>query len=163
MRRGGTTDGTRASALWGKRSGSRSSALWGKGGRGVVALALGLLVTAAFAAPVATAKSGEYHAFVTPTLLTAAKNNPNKVFTVIVTGERGKSTSTVVAKMKSDLKAPKVKRQFALISGASADLTGAQILKLAETSYVDAITPDSAVELAGGPSFSNKQKWALVS
>jgi len=120
-------------------------------------------VTAAFAAPVATAKSGEYHAFVTPTLLTAAQNNPNKVFTVIVTGERGKSTSTVVAKMKSDLNAPKVKRQFALISGASADLTGAQILKLATKSYVDAITPDSAVELAGGPSFSNKQKWALVS
>ncbi len=162
MRRVGTTDGTRASALWGKRSGSRSSALWGKGGRGVVALALGLLVTAAFAAPVATAKSGEYHAFVTPTLLTAATNHPDRVFTVIVTGERGKSTSTVVAKMKSDLKAPKVKRQFSLISGASVDLTGAQILKLADKSYVDAITPDSPIELAG-TSYSNKQKWALVS
>jgi len=163
MRRVGSTNGTRASALWGKRSGSRSSALWGKGGRGVVALALGLLATAVFAAPVATAKSGEYHAFVTPTLLTAAQNNPNKVFTVIVSGEHGKSTSTVVTKMKADVSGAKVKRQFALISGASVDLTGAQILKLAAKSYVDAITPDSAVELAGGPSFSNKQKWALVS
>jgi serine protease AprX len=128
----------------------------------MVALALGLCVTAVFAAPVATAKSGEYHAFVTPTLLTAATNNPDKVFTVIVTGERGKSTKTVVAKMKSDLNAPKVKRQFTLISGASADLTGAQILKLADKSYVDAITPDSPIELAGA-TYSNKQKWALVS
>jgi serine protease AprX len=155
------SDGTRASALWGKRSGSRSSALWGKGGRGVVALALGLLVSAAIAAPV-SAKSDDYHAFVTPTLLTAAKNNPTKIFSVIVTGERGKSTKTVVAKMKSDVHAT-ADRQFTVISGASVDLTGAQILKLAAKSYVDAITPDSPVELAGGVTYSNKQKWALVS
>jgi serine protease AprX len=166
MRRVGMTNGARSSALWGKRSGSRSSALWGKGGRGIVALALGLVVTAALTAPVATAKSGSYHAFVTPTLLTAATNNPDKVFTVIVSGERGKSSSTVVTKMHGLLDgeghSPKVNRQFALISGASVELTGREILKLAEKSYVDAITPDSRVELAG-PAFSNKQKWALVS
>src|SRR5262245_6500702 len=98
MRRVGTTDGTRASALWGKRSGSRASALWGKGGRGTVAFTLGLLVMAALATPVSAAKGDEYHAFVTPTLLTAAKNNPTKVYSVIVTGEKGKSTNTVVAK-----------------------------------------------------------------
>src|SRR5215218_9835992 len=165
MRSVGTTNGARSSALWGKRSGSRSSALWGKGGRGVVALAIGLLLTAGLTAPVAAAKSG-YHAFVTPTLLTAATNNPDKVFTVIVTGEHGNSTSTVVAQMKSNLAgdkhAPKLNRQFAVISGASVELTGAQVLKLAAKSYVDAITPDSRVELAG-LSYSNKQKWALVS
>jgi len=81
------------SALWGKRNGSRGSALWGKGGRGVAAMLLSLamlagpLTPAADAKPRVNARGGEtIRAFVTPTLLKAAKANRSRAFRVIVQG-----------------------------------------------------------------------------
>jgi len=155
----------RSSALWGKRTGSRGSALWGKGGRGVAALVfsvalLGPLAPAADARPGVSAKRGEsVRAFVTPTLLKAAKANRARVFQVIVQGDADKDSVDVEAKIEGTYLAT-VGKRFRVISGVSVRLTGGQILKLAAKSYVSAITPDAPVELAG---YSNKQKWAYVS
>jgi len=53
-----------------------------------------------------------------------------------------------------------MKKQFVTISGASAEITGAQLLELARDKGLGAITEDSKVRLAG---LSNTQQWPYQS
>jgi serine protease AprX len=157
----GSSGGLRWSALWGKPSKgeTRASALWGKGGRGFVAtLAIGI----ALAAPAAYADGvGTYKAYTTPGLLEAANANPNGSFDVILMGND--RTTGWLAKQIAGFESPKakVRRQYSLMSGVAARLTGSQVVKLAKNGHVESITYDSPVILAGG--LSNKQRWPFVS
>jgi serine protease AprX len=165
MRQGSGTRGTlRGSALWGKPKGeSRSSAPWGKPGRGFVILAL----VAVLAAPVA-ATAGDAgrmvqgpKALVPANLLADAQAHPAKVFNVIVQGHRGKKSS-FVASTVADARADHpgqgkgVKKSFTSVNGVSASLTGAQIVDLAGSGGIMAITPDQKVRLSG---LTNDQGW----
>ena len=160
----------RASALWGKRSGSRGSALWGKGGRGFLAVVLGLVVLAGAFPGSADAKArgkakadNSIRAFVTPPLLKAAKKYPKRSYQVIVQGRADKDSADMIRRINNYFaQNPTVRERFDLISGISVRLTGAQILSVATKSYIAAITPDAPVEL-DGPDYSNRQKWAYVS
>ena len=174
MRNVSPTNGeARSSALWGKRSGSRASVLWGKGGRGFASLCLALVVVAGPAASVTEAKQKSrgnaqqaqpaLKAFVTPTLLEAARTNPTKEFLVIVQGKDREDAADVERRVEvqtdGEASAPQVSKRFGVISGVSVKLSGKHILRLARMSQIRAITPDAPVELLN---FSNKQKWAHV-
>jgi serine protease AprX len=157
----GSSGGLRWSALWGKPSKgeTRSSALWGKGGRGLVAtLAVGI----ALAAPAAYADNGSasFKAYTSPGLTAAAQANPKATFDVILVGDD--RASGWLAKQVAGFDSPKtkVKREYNLISGVAARLTGSQILTLARNGHIDSITYDVPVKLAGGP--LNKQRWPFV-
>ena len=165
----GLTPGERSSALWGKRSGSRGGGLRGKSGRGVLVVALSLIVLAGPVAPVAEAKKSArpattpYRAFVTPSLLAAATAKKGKTFQVIVQGRASNDTRDVarnLGALLADSGKAKFKRQFASIPGVAMKLTGDGILRAARKRWVAAITPDGPIELAGR--FSNKQRWAYV-
>jgi serine protease AprX len=161
----GSAQGVRWSALWGKPSKgeTRSSALWGKGGRGFAST---LLVAVALCAPVAATAASGHLAYTTPGLLASAKTSPNATFNVIIQGDADKTTGAIASVVKSELsrergKAKGVKRQFASVNGVAANLTGFQIVRLAQKSGIGAITTDSPIQLAG--SLSNKQRWPFVS
>ena len=160
----GTNGGLRRSALWGKPSKgeTRSSALWGKGGRGLATLAV---LTLALIAPMGANASSRY-AYTTPGLIVSAKANPAATFNVIVQGDSDKSTAAIASVVKDELnrdrgRAKGLKRQFSSVNGVAANLTGAQILRLATKNGIAAITTDARVQLAG--SLSNKQRWPFVS
>jgi len=172
MRQVSGTRGTlRGSALWGKPKGeSRSSALWGKPGRGFVVMALFV----ALAAPVAaTAGSngrsvqGNY-AIVPASLMAEAQAHPSQIFSVIVQGKNGTKSSSVANAVVDSTdakpgKAKGLKRTFSSVSGVSAQLTGAQIVELADQKGILAITPDSKIRLSvtnGG--FSSNQNWVTA-
>jgi serine protease AprX len=161
-----SNEGVRWNALWGKpsRGETRSSALWGKGGRGFMST---LALAVALSVPVAAgAASGPRCAYTTPGLLAAAKATPAATFNVIVQGNPGKSTGAIASAVKSELsrergKAKGIKRQFSSVNGVAANLTGLQVVRLAQKNGISAITTDAPVQLAG--SLSNKQRWPFVS
>ncbi len=129
----------------------------------LAALAAAAVVTAGAVAPSAGAASSS--AFVPASLLAQAQADPSAVFKVIVQGSGPGNGNGVAASIQSTrLADPGVavglKRQLATISGASAELTGKQLLKLAHIPGITAITPDGLVQLAG---LSNKQQWPFVS
>jgi serine protease AprX len=184
-------EGVRASALWGKRSGSRGSALWGKGGRGFAAFLGALVMVAGPLAAVGESKSKPRHlkrtaagigsvkykdvdAFVTPTLLEKAAENPDKLFHVIIQGD-GSRGSGFVARLVADEVSKdsgssdarekrfynrELRAQFSSVNGIAAQVSGKLIVRLAGMRGVTAITPDGPVEFAG---YENRQKWAHVS
>src|SRR5919201_6653927 len=88
--------GERANALWGSgpRGGRRANGMWGSGGELVKRLALLALAVGLVAVPMATAGSGTTsQAFMTSKLTNAVKSNPSSLYSVIVKGARGQSTS----------------------------------------------------------------------
>src|SRR5436305_2839476 len=97
-------------------------------------------------------------AFVAPELVATAQAHPHKIFRVILQGT--KSERTVVAAIKHDVrgKGVGVRRMLGSINGASAGVTGAQLLTLANAKSVAAITLDRPVHLLG-TGFSNNQQW----
>src|SRR5262245_16180431 len=84
-------------------------------------------------------------AFVAPQLVATAQAHPHAVFRVIVQGTQ--SERTVVAAIKRDVRGNGVGlgRTLGTINGASAVVTGAQLLTLANTNGVAAITVDRPV------------------
>jgi serine protease AprX len=160
----------------------RSNALWGKGTRGL-ALMLGLLVVLALPVTGAAAPNGKNKpappkvvapkvnppkvdppkvaeptvarkAFVPPSLLAKATANPDQTFTVIVQGSRGTKSDKLGDRVSSDN--GRVKRTFRLFSGASVDISGKKLLKLAERDEVLSITPDVKVETTG---YNDSEMW----
>ena len=95
-------------------------------------------------------------AFVAPQLVATAQAHPHQIFRVIVQGT--KSERTVVAAIKHDVRGKGVGlgRTLGTINGASADVTGAQLLTLANTKGVAAISLDRPVHLT---TLSNGQQW----
>jgi serine protease AprX len=168
----GSNGSTRASALWGKPSKgeTRFSALWGKGGRGLVSAAIAAMV---MVTPVAATASGSgsstgngIKAYLSSGLLRAAQSKPAATFDVIVQATRGKSTASAAAdvadvKKQNPGKGVGLRKKYLSISGVAAQLTGKQIVALAKRPYIASITTDTPVVLSG--SFSNKQRWPVVS
>jgi serine protease AprX len=120
-------------------------------------------VSAGSAAPPAGATASS--AFVPVSLLAKAEESPSAVFKVVVQGSgqgygNGVAASIHSARLADPGVAVGLKRQLATISGASAELTGKQLVKLAHMPGISAIMPDAAVQLAG---LSNKQQWPFVS
>jgi serine protease AprX len=173
----GTKGESRSSALWGKRSGSRGNSARSSKGRGFATF---LVLVVAVAGPLAStgygAKQKDYKAYVTPTLLTAAKSHPKKTFSVIVQGDGTTSSAGVGNAVAAGVAQSmgrgrmyaalfsknRISNKFRSINGVGAKLTGRQILKLADRNHIVAITLDAPVELSGSyfdDDYSNRQKW----
>jgi serine protease AprX len=105
-------------------------------------------------------------ASLSPGLAERAQANPDASFRVIVQGTRGRRTSGV---NETVLSVPsttnRVKRQFSSVNGVAAQLTGRQILLLAEKPLILSITEDIPVQVTSGNSdnYSNRQRWPYVS
>ena len=171
MRLNGSPRGeTRSSALWGKPSKgeSRSSALWGKGGRGAALL---LLVSVVLGAPMAagagsssTSHDTRIRAYLSPGLLEQTQGSPNATFNVIIQGSRGETSAEVAADVISARQADPgrgvgLRKRFRSVNGVAAQLTGRQILRLAQRRDVRAITKDAPVTLSG---YTSTQRWPYV-
>ncbi len=163
LRNGGARGQSRSSALWGtgNNGDSRSNALWGKGGRGFVTivaavLVLGIPLGASAGGNGSNSKSrqGASMAYMTSALASAARANPGQSFQVIVQ-TRGAKGGDLAAKEIDAARndhpghAYGVGRRFQVINGASAQLTGAQILDLATKNDVVAITVDATMAASG--------------
>ena len=141
----------RQNALWGKRGEQRSNALWGSGKRGFLLLAVAAAVISPVAGsahstnPAAAAAGGP--------LVQKAAANPDQVFNVIVQARghgNGHAADAIDNARKSHPgKGHGLERQFSIINGASAELTGAQIVDLAQSGDVSAITLDTPMTATG--------------
>src|SRR5437588_4713781 len=159
----------RSNALWGRgsRGEQRSNALWGRGGRraGVAVASLVVLFAMATGTSVAgNAKTGSHgydlKAYVSTELLDAITQNPGQTFDVILQGEKKGTAGGFYKKFGGDAPASQVRQQFNAIGGLEASLTGNQILKLADKSYVTSIVANETVTMAGVPLLdSNSQLW----
>jgi serine protease AprX len=158
MRFGGQRQEVRGSALWGsgkRGTGSRGNALWGSGKRRSALIAT-LVLTLAVPFGASAGSSGpKVQAFITPSLQSSAAAGPSSTFKVIVQGKGGNQAAKALADLLGDGK--KAYKNFESIDGIAVELTGAQILKLAEDSHVTAITPDATVRLSG-----ENDKWPYV-
>ena len=105
-------------------------------------------------------------AFVTSALLAAAQANPNQVFQIILQGSPGHGSDSVANDVSSEAASDPgqgvgLKRKLATVDGASAEVTGKQLVKLARMPGITAITSDDPVRLTGG--LSSTQQWPFVS
>ncbi len=138
----------RSSALWGKGSGgqSRGSALWGRGRRSgiaLLALVLSVIVPAAgIAGPENT------RALVPGDLISEAQAQPDKIFRVIVQGDPRNGRSDDVANVTRN-EGGNPKRLFNSLVGASVELSGKDLAKLARHPHISAITRDERLSLVG--------------
>ncbi|HET7572028.1 MAG TPA: S8 family serine peptidase [Gaiellaceae bacterium] len=130
----------------------------------LAALVVSTLCVLAASAPSRAAKPAG--AYVSPNLLAAAQADPGRSFDVILQGTAGHGASAVAADVRSANagahgNALGLKRQLASIAGASAAVTGKQLLQLAKLPGIAAITSDDPVRLTG--SISSKQQWPFAS
>ena len=158
---GERSQGSRSNALWGSRRELRRNALWGRGGGRKHALILTLCaLVAMLAASAQPALAGQTSAFVPGSLLAAATSNPDAVFEVVVQGTARSSDAVATVVESAEAEAPGkalgLKRRFLSLAGVSAELTGKQILKLADKKGIFAITEDNPVRLSA---YSNLQVW----
>jgi serine protease AprX len=121
---------------------------------------------AVFVGAVAATPPAKAFAFVPVDLRAQAEASPESRFDVIVQGAADRGASAVAHAVVDETSADPgvavgLKRQLATVSGASAQLTGKQLLKLARMRGITAITPDAPVELTGG--ISSMQQWPFVS
>jgi serine protease AprX len=146
----------------------RGNALWGGGGKRPFSLTVVSLLAVVLAALAGTAQPARAHkqeAFVPRELLEAAKESPDALFNVIVQGRDEKPSADVADEVGDEIRKGRndgrgrrglgVKRKFLSVAGTSAELTGRQIAKLADKSWVLAITEDTPA-LA---TYSNDQLW----
>jgi serine protease AprX len=88
---------------------------------------------------------------------------------VIVQGTRGRSSEAVADDVRAEIAADRgqakgIRRRFASISGVAAELTGAQIVKLAGRPNILAITQDAPVRLDDAQStYTSIQVWPYAS
>ena len=153
----------RQRATPGSPGGARANALWGgKGDRLPLVLAIVLVAFLAVAVGrVDVAAGAKRKADVPQELLDAATANPTALFNVIVQGRRGKSSSDVAGEVRharddAPGKGLGLRRRFASITGTSAQITGRQLLRLAERSSVASITRDAKT---AGEAYGNSQAW----
>jgi serine protease AprX len=98
-------------------------------------------------------------AYVPAQLLSAARTSPSHVFRVILQGAGARGETRVVSAVRAH--GVNVDRRLGTISGASAAVTGRQLLQLSAAKGVAAITLDRPVGLLdeGGDGFSSNQQW----
>ena len=124
---------------------------------------------AALLAPAPADATPPPRAFVATSLLEAAQAKPDETFRVIVQGKPKHSSDAVADEVSSEAasrgsQAHSIRRRFASISGVAADLTGAEIVKLAAHPGILAITQDAPVQLADlGTPYTNGQLWPYAS
>jgi serine protease AprX len=123
-------------------------------------------VAGGMAAGVSVARAASPSAFVPPSLLEQAQQNPATLFEVIVQGPGVGGGTQAAGAIHAAVAADRgnalgLKRQFVTVAGASAELTGKQLVQLARMPGVAAITTDAPVQLAGG--LSSTQQWPFVS
>ena len=117
------------------------------------------LAASAMGASSPHASPSSTRAYVPAQLLSAARTNPSHVYRVILQGHRETQlVSTVHAN------GVRIDRRLGTISGASAALTGRQLLQLSAAKGVAAITLDRPVHLLDtssddGSGFSSTQRW----
>jgi len=105
-------------------------------------------------------------AALSPGLRDHAAANPNAVFRIIVQGDSGSETKALADDVNAVAKADRghgngVTRRFLSIDGVSAELTGHQILRLADNQGIATITEDTPVHVTS--SLSNDQLWPYSS
>jgi serine protease AprX len=132
-----------------------------------------LLVLAAIAAAFLIAPSAAFaEADLSPGLAEQAAAHPDDLFRVIVQGQQGRKSNAVGQDVLSEIHGDDengnddrgaVKRRFVSINGVSAELTGAQILKLAKKRSILAISIDQPVRITSNQLFTSKQRWPYVS
>jgi serine protease AprX len=127
-------------------------------------VALGAAVGAIAGAP--TARAGGGSAFVPQPLLDEARQHPSSLFEVIVQASGPGGSANAAGAIRAGVAAERgtalgLKRQFATVAGASAELTGRQLVQLARMPGVTAITPDAPVRATAG--LSSIQQWPFVS
>jgi serine protease AprX len=98
-------------------------------------------------------------AYVSPQLVSAARAHPERIFHVILQGAGASGQRAVVSAVRREVTGARVGlgRRLGTIAGASAGVTGRQLVSLAQTKGVAAITLDSPVRLTG--SISSDQQW----
>jgi serine protease AprX len=145
--------GDRSSALWGRGGReTRSSALWGRGGRSAVAL-FALLVSVVIPAA-GIAGDSQPRALVPGDLFSAAQANENATFKVIVQGDPRGNSKDLADGIRNDLSSgsgdgsSKFKRYFKSIDGVAVEISGKELLKLAEHPLVKSITRDNQLAVA---------------
>jgi len=135
MRLCGLKNETRSSALWGKRTGSALAAL------AVLALALTLPSLA------------HASAFVPGGLRQAAVDHSDETFHVIVVGEPGVEGGFIKNELMKDARGNQfgdVRREFRYaLNALAADMTGRELLMLADKTGIRSITPDTPVHAVG--------------
>jgi serine protease AprX len=144
-------------------SGERSNALWGTGNRGggqrsgraLLTLALSCLALAVplgagadnlLTAPTVSVSST---AFVSEGLRTAALLHPSATLHVIVVGQPGVHAGTIKNELMKDARGNQfgqIRREFKVLDGLAADMTGAELLYLAQRKGIKSITPDTPVK-----------------
>ncbi len=126
----------------------------------VAALGAALLVGAASAPPAPAAP--KLTAFVPAPLLAQAQADAKAKFSVIVQGVPGQHPDQAVdnATATDPGKSRGWVRRLDLVNGGLAELSGKELIKLARTPGIAAITPDVVVRPSG---FSNRQQWPYVS
>jgi serine protease AprX len=138
-----------------------------RGGRRALMASLVLafaLVTMVVSASPARAGSN-YTAFMTTALSKAATANPSTFYNVVVRGVRSSNTSGVASATASAInaapaKGAKITKEYTVINGVGARMTGAEIGALAHNQNIYAITVDDTVGKTG---YSNTQLWPAVS
>jgi serine protease AprX len=135
-------------------------------GRLTALLAVLILALVAATARATAAVQAPLGAFVPADLAAQAQAAPGATFSVIVQGSAPGGAAAADHQIAAVVAlnpgvAVGVKRELATINGASAQLTGKQILTLARLPGITAITPDVPVRLSGG--FSSRQQWPFVS
>jgi serine protease AprX len=133
--------------------------------RRLLAVPVGTACAVALAASAMGNSSSHAHAspgaYVPAKLLASARANPNGRFRVILQGAGARGEARVVSAVRAGRAS--VARRLGTISGASAAVTGRQLVQLSAAKGVAAITLDRPVHLldAGGDTsgFSSSQKW----
>ncbi len=100
-------------------------------------------------------------AYVPAQLLSAARANPSHVYRVILQGAGARGETQVVSAVRTH--GVSIGRRLGAVSGASAAVTGRQLLQLSAAKGVAAITLDRPVHLLDegddGSGFSSTQQW----
>jgi serine protease AprX len=172
--------GVRANALWGRRGESRTNALWGSGKRGMITLAVALVLIVPVAGSAANGYGGgngkgfgngqrasndhsrdswwkgKDKPFVPDSLLAAATAGPQNSFDVIIQGRHDRSSSDTQSEVQNQN--GRVGRKFAraLTGSIEATITGKQLLRLASNSHVAAITRNVVVKAT---SYQDATMW----
>jgi serine protease AprX len=163
-------DGTRCE--WGRRSNAdalpAATEMHCGARRALLASLVLIFALVTMLGPAARARagsSGGYTAFMTTTLSKAVNANPGTFYNVVVRGVRSASTSGVNAAATNAInaapaKGAKINKQYTVINGIAARMTGAEIAALSHNENIYAITVDDVV---GKTAYSNTQLWPKVS
>jgi serine protease AprX len=127
-----------------------------------------IFLALALAATLIAPAAAHADATLSPGLASAATDNPEQVFRVIVQGgpghrSRAVGDDVVAATQSEPGQAVGLKRRFVSIDGVSAELTGKQILKLARKRGILAISFDQPVRITSGPLYTSLQRWPYAS